>query len=222
MERIIEPEWLDDLPSHEPLAIGSRRDLRVLNGFMGNASIVADALRPFPIPKRVLDLGSGDGSFALRLARDLRWRGVEFILLDRHGVSEARLHRKFGEAHCSMAMLRRDVLAGFDEVGAVDIACANLFLHHFAESELRWLLAEVAAKCRVFIACEPRRSSFALCASRLVGALGCNAVTRHDAVISVRAGFRGRELSQLWAAENWSCHERAAGVFSHLFVAHRL
>jgi hypothetical protein len=47
-------------------------------------------------------------------------------------------------------------------------------------------------------------------------------VTRHDAVLSVRAGFAGRELSALWpSADGWKLEERRAGLFSHLFVAHR-
>ena len=51
---------------------------------------------------------------------------------------------------------------------------------------------------KAFVACEPRRSAFALLGARMVFALGANDVTRHDAVASVRAGFRGRELSGLW------------------------
>jgi hypothetical protein len=75
---------------------------------------------------------------------------------------------------------------------------------------------------RLFIACEPRRSAPALAASRLVGLIGCNGVTRHDAVASVRAGFTGSELSALWpAGPGWKLHEGAAGLFSHRFMARR-
>jgi hypothetical protein len=45
-------------------------------------------------------------------------------------------------------------------------------------------------------------------------------VTRHDAVVSVRAGFSGRELSQLWPrAPGWRLDERPQAPFSHLFTA---
>jgi hypothetical protein len=74
----------------------------------------------------------------------------------------------------------------------------------------------------VFVACEPRRSALALGASRLVGLIGCNEVTRYDAPISVRAGFAGRELSGLWPAGGaWQLREGARGLFSHCFVAGR-
>jgi hypothetical protein len=47
-------------------------------------------------------------------------------------------------------------------------------------------------------------------------------VTRHDAAISVRAGFSGGELSSAWpVAPGWSLMERSAPPFSHLFVARR-
>jgi hypothetical protein len=52
--------------------------------------------------------------------------------------------------------------------------------------------------------------------------VGCNDVTRHDAVVSVRAGFAGKELSPLWPeAPDWELAEHAAGSFSHLFIARR-
>jgi hypothetical protein len=55
----------------------------------------------------------------------------------------------------------------------------------------------------------------------MVFALGANDVTRHDAVASVRAGFRGREISRLWphAASDWRLSEHAVFPFTHLFQA---
>jgi hypothetical protein len=40
-------------------------------------------------------------------------------------------------------------------------------------------------------------------------------------VLSVRAGFSGRELSALWPKGDWLLEERHAGLFSHLFTARR-
>ena len=99
---------------------------------------------------------------------------------------------------------------------------ANLFLHHFCEKQLRNMLSHVALKADWFAACEPRRSRVALGMSRLLGLIGCNRVTRHDAVISVRAGFLGNELSKLWPVDSgWQTTEAEAGLFSHTFAAFR-
>ncbi|HMJ90456.1 MAG TPA: hypothetical protein VK530_11595, partial [Candidatus Acidoferrum sp.] len=82
--------------------------------------------------------------------------------------------------------------------------------------------ALVAARTNLFVACEPRRSALALAASRSVALVGCGPVTRHDAVVSVRAGFRSSELSALWPETGtWRLIERRAGLFSHLFVARK-
>jgi 2-polyprenyl-3-methyl-5-hydroxy-6-metoxy-1,4-benzoquinol methylase len=223
MKRVIEPEWLDELPAEDPRAVGSRRDLRRLNWLMNNPGIVARALRTPPSPKRVLDLGAGDGSFALRVATLLQLRNVYFILLDRSAWPPSSVRKRFAALNCTVALSQRDVASGLAVAENVDVIFTNLFLHHFKREQLRQLLGNVAAHCDFFVACEPQRSWFGLAGSRLLGLIGCNQVTRHDAVASVRAGFRGRELTQHWPMDgNWSIKERAAGLFSHLFVARKL
>jgi hypothetical protein len=99
----------------------------------------------------------------------------------------------------------------------------SLFLHHFNDDELDLLLAAAALRCDRFFACEPSRSRLALAGSHLIGAIGANAVTRQDAVLSVHAGFRGDEISARWphAGSRWRTRESAAGLFSHCFSAER-
>ena len=99
---------------------------------------------------------------------------------------------------------------------------ANLFLHHFSAPRLAELCNLAARHAQILVAIEPRRSTWALVFSHLVGLIGCNRVTRHDAPVSVRAGFHGGELSQSWSGDGeWSLEERAVGLFSHLFIARR-
>jgi len=207
MERVLEPEWLDALPWADPRAQRSRGDLRRLNTLMGNAAHVRRELGAGA--HTLLDLGAGDGTFARRIAVP----GTEMVLLDRLGFPESA-----GEKRVTAGA--HDFLAASSETfGAI---VANLFLHHLQRAALRELLGLIARRTRLFIACEPRRSGTALAASRLTWVLGCNAVTRHDAQASVRAGFRGRELSELWpCAEGWRLKEHAAWPFSHVFVARR-
>ena len=45
MTRRVEPELLDELPASDPRAVRSRQDLRRVNAWMGNARIMARALR---------------------------------------------------------------------------------------------------------------------------------------------------------------------------------
>ena len=102
-----------------------------------------------------------------------------------------------------------------------DLCVTTLFLHHFQSPALEQLLGAVAARCRAFVACEPRRNSVAWLGSHLLGLLGANEVTREDGVTSVVAGFAGHELSALWppSGARWRLREYFAWPFTHCLVA---
>jgi hypothetical protein len=227
MNRCVKPEILDELAPDDPRAVGSRRDLEKVNASMGNADIVARELaRIFGAqpPGALAEIGAGDGRFALQVAQRLSpaWNGTALALVDRVEAVEARTLREFQSLNWRVEFHAADVFRWFErpESGRFTAVFANLFLHHFSDDALRVLLREVSSRTRVFIAVEPRRSAWCWCMSRTLWFLGCNSVTRHDAPVSVRAGFAGRELSNLWPArEGWDLRERPAGAFSHLFVA---
>jgi hypothetical protein len=224
-ERRVEPEWLDALSATDPRAIRSRRDLRRVNAWMGETRIMARLLasQAKEPPRRIADLGGGDGAFMLRVARRLvpRWPGVTVLLVDRQNIVHPETCVAFEALGWRAEPAAEDV---FDflarPISAVDIVTANLFLHHFHAPDLVRLFAGAAKLAPLFVACEPRRSAFALAASNMLWAIGCNAVSRHDAAVSVRAGFARSELSALWPkAAGWRLVERPAGLFTHCFAA---
>jgi hypothetical protein len=229
MDRLIEPELLDELPPEDMRARRGRRDLRRLNAWMGNAWIMAQALRSAfqgRAPQRIIELGAGDGCFLLHVARRLArdWHSTTVTLLDRQPVVSLETQKAFDGLGWQVEILQADVFDWLRQPStqACEVMATNLFLHHFSAAQLGELLRESARRARVFVAVEPRRSAWALAFSRLVGLIGCGQVTRHDAPVSVRAGFAGQELSRLWpAGEHWALYERPAGLFSHLFVAQR-
>jgi SAM-dependent methyltransferase len=232
MCRVVEPELLDDLPPSDPRAIGSRADLRRLNSIMGHDDILSRAFHHHldealsrSRPLRLVELGAGDGTLLLRLARRVSAPGLtaRVMLLDRQNIVSPETRRAFAALNWSVESVANDVFAWLEQpFPAVDMMIANLFLHHFPDKSLTALFRLAAARTDLFIACEPRRTPFALTASRWLRLIGCNAITRHDAVVSVRAGFIGRELSALWPADNqWQLSEQSAGWFSHCFIATR-
>ena len=236
LPRSVQPELLDGLAATDPLAERSRRDLQRLHRVMRTRARLVRSLRqlvpPPRRPLRVLELGAGDGSLLLGVAQELApvWPAVELTLLDRLALVDGATVAEYARYGWTTRSRVLDVLdwaraataTAPDAASRWDVVIANLFLHHFDRTELTLVLGAVAASTDALIACEPRRGWPALVGSHLVGVLGANAVTRADAVLSVHAGFRERELTALWPrTAGWSLQEAASGAFSHSFRATR-
>ncbi|MBL8414475.1 MAG: hypothetical protein JNM42_08570 [Propionivibrio sp.] len=242
MRRIVGPEILDGLAADDPAARRSRRDLRRVHRAMGTRTILRRALHrttasiPDNRPLRVLELGAGDGNLMLGVAHALApaWPRVELTLLDRQALVSLEMIENYARLGWNVveqvadalewAASATDSLPNGNEPARWDLIVANLFLHHFEGTQLALLLNSITARSNGFFACEPRRNWISLAGSHLAGLIGAGAVTREDAVLSVHAGFRDKELTTLWPAvhDEWRIHEYSAGLFSHCLHAERV
>jgi hypothetical protein len=226
MNRIVQPELLDALPPGDPRAVRSRRDLRRVNAWMRNHSIMARALENNwngSAPRQITELGAGDGNFLLRVAQKIspRWPDVKVTLLDRQKNVSAETLAAFTSLGWRAEAVVADVF-GWPQIGT-ETVIANLFLHHFEDARLAELLEQISRRAKLFIAVEPHRFCCAPACAQLLRFIGCNDVTLHDAAVSIRAGFMGREISALWPDKpNWQLTERRARPFSHLFIAKKI
>ena len=228
MKRTIESELLDELPAQDPAALASRRDLQRLNRIMGHVGTMCRLLQSNgQTPRRIVELGAGDGKFMLQLARYFSpaWKNLELILVDFKDVVTDETRSAFAAQGWKTEIVAADVFDFLKKPAGTpaDMMIANLFLHQFSVEQLKLMLRLAAERTRVFAACEPRRAGMPLAFSKLVGLVGCNAVTRNDAPLSVRAGFVGREISVLWpASPQWRLRERSVKLFTHTFLAERI
>ena len=203
LQRTVAPEHLDGIPPYDPRAVRSRRDLQRLNALMLHAKVMAKLLtwswQDECTPRLIVELGGGDGSLMVGIAKRLsqRWPGVTALTVDRCNVVQDTTRRQVARFGWSLEPVTADIFEYLKNPMAArpDIILTNLFLHHFPDDALSRVLSGSAGATRAFVACEPRRSAATLIASRLVFAMGANDVTRHDAVVSVRAGFRDQEIS---------------------------
>lgn len=219
LSRLVLPEVLDELPEDDPWALQSRRDLRRVHGAMGSRSILLQALQDMSAlrrtgaPLRILELGAGDGSLMLGVARALAptWAPVHLTLLDAQPLVTQGTITDYADLGWTAVASVLDVFEWASEpTGAHrrgkrnapwDLIVANLFLHHFEGAQLAGLLRTIADRSDRFLACEPRR-----------------------AWLSLAGGFRGSELTALWpdVGDTWEVREYAAGLFSHCFRAEPL
>src|SRR5690242_3441269 len=135
--RRVVPEQLDELPPDDPRALRSRRDLRLVNRIMGHSALLARALErvgPGAAP-RLVELGAGDGTLLLRLAKRLasRWPNTSVTLLDMQPTVTAATLAALRELGWSVEVVAADALEWIEQPHAASDALvfANLFVHHF-------------------------------------------------------------------------------------------
>ncbi len=229
LERVVEPELLDELPPQDRRALRSRLDLQRLNMLMKHPRIMARALSQnlngVQSP-RIAEIGAGDGDFLLSVSRKLwrKWTVGEATLVDRLNAFDPKIRAGFKNLGWNVHTEIADVLDWLhqSQPNAADAIVANLFLHQFRPDALTEMLRLAARSTNLFIAIETSRSWVPRLCGHFLWTMGCNSVTRNDARISIRAGFLGREISALWPdGQNWQLTEHPIGLFSHLFIARR-
>jgi 2-polyprenyl-3-methyl-5-hydroxy-6-metoxy-1,4-benzoquinol methylase len=206
MLRTLKPELLDSLPPDHPDAQRSRRDLVLINRIMGNHRWIARTLPALVRPgERVLELGAGTGELGQRLARSgVISDGLDLVPRPDTAAPSAQWHQS-------------DLLT-FPDYLRYPTIVGNLILHHFSDDQLRQLGARLRESARLVIACEPWRDRRCqLLFKALAPLFGANHVTRHDAIVSIAAGFRAGELPEALGLDdgNWDyrCHMTALGAY---------
>lgn len=217
--RTVIPEILDSLPPDSPDAIRSRRDLRLVNGFMGNYRWIARRMRrlsaDLPEIAEWVEVGAGDGELARRFApeetRALRVSGLDLVPEPRDWPD-------------AWSWRQGDVFEGLGNGGAGPGRLgfvANLFLHHFESDALGRIGEVIERDCCAVVISEPARYRFFE-----FGNYGfypfVNSVTRHDGRVSIRAGFRPGELSRdLGLGNDWEIRETVTPFGAYHFLGCR-
>jgi hypothetical protein len=209
MKRVVEPEILDALDPHKPEAIRSRHDLRLINFLMGNERWILTqvAAHPGSAAKGITELGAGSGELLGKLARLGAVTGYDLL------PRPPRLP-------VSVVWRQGDLWRDSDQIRG-GILVASLFLHHWQPDELL-RLGVLAERFEVLVFVEPLRTSAAVklgsCLLPFVGD-----VTKHDMMVSIRAGFVAGELPELLGlSDQWKISEQSDWRGGHRMLASRV
>jgi SAM-dependent methyltransferase len=189
VKRQVVPEILDSLAGDDPGALRSRRDLRLINFLMGNERWILKQ----NYSGEVIELGAGEG----QLTRKIAARG-QVVGLDLQERPDG----------LDVPWLAGDLFQILPEVEGETIV-ANLILHHFRDDQLAQL-GKLIRERRSLIAVEPWRSRISLAEGYALWPL-INHITKHDMMVSIRAGFRNGELRKLLdLGDDWEWKEEVS------------
>lgn len=198
-------ELLDRPDCDLALAAASYRFMEMVNRRFGGIRTVRRFLaaeaagRHADAPLRVLDIGSGSCDIPLALSNWARTQGIplHFTCLERAdhaiGIARTQLARACDPA---VLLLQEDVFA-HQPAEPYDCAVASMCFHHFSEVQILTLLRRLRGFVLTSVLINDlRRSRLASLAATLLLA-GTPAGVRHDALLSIRRGFRINELRTL-------------------------
>ncbi len=194
--RSYEEEWMDDLSYEGPPLYQTLRELDNINHLLGGFRVSLKGIEQLlgstnNTHIKVLDLGCGSGGFFHVLESFLKKKNntLEAFGWDAnpHVTSYAQLQ------HPSYTFETRDVLT--DPFPECDIIHAGLFLHHFREDELRFIIQKMVNASRLGVVINDlHRHPLAYHSIKwLTSLFSRSPMVRFDAPLSVRRGFHRHE-----------------------------
>lgn len=199
VRELLDAASFDDAALQENL-----RDIRFINRVLGwtafttrEVASVARSLGPREV--RVLDIASGSADIPLAIARGARRAGVDVtIVVSDLSPQIVEAARRQAATTPSITAEKADALDLPYDDGSFDIVLCTLALHHFTPDKAVILLQNMARVGRQVLVFDIARSPLAY-----VGAVGLtrllpmNAMTRHDAPVSVRRAYTVAEVRDL-------------------------
>ena len=225
-ERARGEEFLDRPDSDPGLTQRSFRFIRFVNHAGGGIRVVRQFLErelpSFPAGRtlKILDLGGGDCEIPLAVTRWAMQRGydVQFTCTDHNAQVLAMAQESLARAHCKAIRLEQTDIFTYQPAEEFDYALGSMVFHHFTAEEIGRLITHLHGFVRhALLINDLRRCALNyLVAATLTAPLDPR--LRHDALLSIRRGFRPDELARMLSKHDpapvvrraWFC--RVAGV----------
>lgn len=202
--RTTEAELMDDAALDPGILEAVLKDVSFANKVLGGNRITEKAvtkiLREHPgYNFRILDVGCGDGTMLRKLALLCRRHrfNADFIGLD---LSEPAitLARQQSEEYPEIEYFAGDLMQANPQKISCDIALCTLTLHHIPTTQVPVFLQHLAKTARMAIVVNDlQRSRLAYYLFKVFSSIFIKTkVARHDGLVSIKRGFRRKELRQ--------------------------
>jgi len=202
------PELLDIRQPVNHKLEASLESLRVLNKYFGAYSLVRHFMRRWletGRTYRMLDLATGFGDIPRMMVMWARRHGVSVKIdaVDRQPAT-LEIARRASTGYPEIQYIRADA-RNFCEAMTYDVVCCSLALHHFSEMDALKVLRRACelSHDKVLVADLERTWLTWACVQAVTTVAARDAMTRHDAKISVKRAFSYRELGDLAVEAGW-------------------
>jgi len=198
-------EFLDRPDCDPALAAASYRFMETVNFWFGGIRMVRRFLAAETAghyaggPLRILDIGSGSCDIPLAVSRWASAYGIplHFTCLEKAGHAVEIARGQLGRVgNPSVQLIQEDAFTQ-QPAEPYDFAVASMCFHHFSDAQILTLLRKLNGfVLNSVLINDLRRSRLAHLAARLLLAATPPEV-RHDALLSIRRGFKTSELTAL-------------------------
>ncbi|MBT0608685.1 methyltransferase domain-containing protein [Aequorivita echinoideorum] len=203
-ERSKQPEIMDDfhLQGNEMKVL--LNDLKRVNRWLGGNSVTLDGieilLKNYSKKDKItiIDFGCGDGEMLRQCAKFGHHNGYNFNLIgidfNPNILIEAS---KKSDGFPNISYQKMDVFSAENLIPNCDIALCTLFLHHFRNEKIEFLLKKILNKTSIGVVINDlQRSRIAFQLFKLISNPFLKTkIARHDGLVSVARGFKKQELA---------------------------
>jgi ubiquinone/menaquinone biosynthesis C-methylase UbiE len=199
LKRSSQKEMMDDFSVADTRVYSALAELKIINEFLGGNSVTKNGFEEFcgrtnrNMPYTVLDAGSGSSDILIKLKNS--FKSIIIYAFDKN--MKICLYSKINNN--ILNIICGDILKLPFKDEYFDIVHASLFLHHFSMNEIQNILVNLLKiSRRGIIINELRRNIFALLGIKfLTLVFSKNQLVKNDAPLSVKKGFKKKELQQI-------------------------
>jgi hypothetical protein len=191
MKRSYEPELMDDFSIRDERVNLALKELKIINKFLGGISTSCSALGYFTNTDKeiltVVDIGSGSSDNLLAVKK--YYSSLSIISIDKN-IRSLRLFPN------STIKINADAFRMPFKDNSCDVVHLSLFLHHFTEEEIVFLIKKfLRIGKKGIIINDLQRSYLAFLGIKILTILFSKSeLVKNDAPLSVKRGFKKNDL----------------------------